>query len=134
VLLEGKRIFVVEDNVENRIVYQLIFVREGASCDFERWGPQAVERLKHFKPVDLIILDLALARGVTGYGIYSEIRALPEFDGVPILAVSATDAAQAIPKTRAQGFSGYIAKPIKQTKFAEQLKRVIDGEAIWDEG
>ena len=31
--LRGKRIFVVEDNVDNRVIYQLLFTREGAAVE-----------------------------------------------------------------------------------------------------
>lgn len=133
-LLKGKRIFVVEDNIENRVVYQMIFMREGVSYDFERWGSDTLWKLEHFKPVDLIILDLMLPRGASGYEIFSDIRTLPNFDHVPIVAVSSSDPSEAIPKARQLGFCGYIAKPIDQARFPEQLRRILDGEAIWDIG
>ncbi|MBX3083144.1 MAG: response regulator [Anaerolineae bacterium] len=132
--LRGKRIFVVEDNMDNRVVYQLIFTREGAMVDFERWGPGAISQLKRFRPVDLIILDLMLARGASGYALFQDIRALPEFDDVPIIAVSSADPGEAIYRTRALGFSGYIAKPIDHHLFPEQIQRIMQGEFVWHEG
>jgi CheY-like chemotaxis protein len=132
--LKGKRIFIVEDNAENRIIYQMIFVRQGVTIEFERFGPEAVQRLRHFGQVDLIILDLMLTRGASGYNVFDEIRNQPEFEGVPIVAVSSADASEAILRTRRQGFSGYIAKPIDQTRFPDQLARIMAGESIWDEG
>lgn len=132
--LKGKRIFVVEDNLENRVVYQMIFIREGIIVEFERWGTDMLWKLERFKPVDLIILDLMLARSVSGFNIFEEIRKLSEFDAVPIIAVSSADSSEAIPKARKLGFSGYIAKPIDQVHFPEQIRRVLIGEAIWDAG
>lgn len=132
--LQDKRIFVVEDNVENRVVYQMIFIREGVTVEFERWGPDAVNKLKRFQPVDLIILDLMLTRGATGYSIFEEIRKLPAFANVPVVAVSSADPSEAIAKTRRLGFSGYIAKPIDQAQFPKQLEELLKGNAIWDEG
>jgi two-component system cell cycle response regulator DivK len=132
--IKGKRIFVVEDNTDNRVIYHMIFVREGAVFEFERWGQGAVQKLERFKPVDLIILDLMLARGTTGYDIFNDIRMLPDFAEVPIIAVSSADASEAIPRTRRQGFSGYIAKPIDQGQFPDQLSRIMEGESLWHEG
>ncbi|MBL8161569.1 MAG: response regulator [Anaerolineae bacterium] len=132
--LAHKRIFIVEDNIENRIVYQMIFMREGTICEFERLGPQAISRLKNFQPVDLIILDLMLAGGISGYDIFDEIRRHPEFNSIPIVAVSSSDASEAIPKTQRKGFSGYISKPIDQVHFASQINRILRGEAVWDSG
>lgn len=132
--LRGKRIFVVEDNVDNRVIYQLLFTREGAAVEFERWGPDAVSQLKRFRPVDLIVLDLMLARGASGYDIFTDIRALDEFADVPIIAVSSADPSEAIYRTQQLGFSGYIAKPIDHRLFPEQLQRIIEGERVWHEG
>jgi CheY-like chemotaxis protein len=131
--LKGKRIFIVEDNAENRVVYQMTFVRLGVIVEFERWGPGAAQRIKEFEPVDLIILDLMLTRGASGYSIFDDIRKLPELEKVPIIAVSSADASEAIPRARRQGFSGYIAKPIDQSRFPDQLSRVLAGEGVWDE-
>ena len=72
--LKDKRIFIVEDNVENRIIYHMILVREGALFEFERWGNTAVQKLQNFKPVDLIILDLMLSARTTGFTVFDEIR------------------------------------------------------------
>jgi CheY-like chemotaxis protein len=132
--LRNKRIFVVEDNVENRVIYQMIFIREGATVEFERWGPDAIYKLNRFKPVDLIILDLMLTMGTSGYGLFEEIRKHPDFDGVPIVAVSSADASEAIPRTQRMGFSGYISKPIDQAQFPKQLCSIMAGEAVWDAG
>lgn len=130
-LLKGKSIFIVEDNIQNRIVFQMSTVIHGAQVEFERWGKDAVARLKGLKTVDLIILDLMLYHGVSGYDIYDEIRALPKYDHVPIIAVSASEPSIAIPKTRAKGFAGFIAKPIDDSLFPRQLAQVISGEQIW---
>lgn len=132
--LKNKRIFVVEDNLENRIVYQYIFLREGVIADFERWGSDAITKLKHMRQVDLIILDLMLANGSSGYDTFDEIRKHPEFNTVPIVAVSSADPSEAIPKTRRYGFSGYISKPIDQSRFPKQLCLILQGVPVWDEG
>jgi CheY-like chemotaxis protein len=133
-LLKGKRIFIVEDNIQNRIVFQMAMVLQGAQIEFERWGKDAVAHLKGFKDVDLIILDLMLYHGISGYDIFDDIRKLPEYDKVPIIAVSASEPAIAIPKTQQKGFSGFIAKPIDDTLFPRQLVQIIAGEKIWYAG
>jgi two-component system cell cycle response regulator DivK len=112
----------------------MIFLRHHAVCEFERWGGQTIQRLKMFKPVDLIILDLMLPKGITGYDIYDQIRMMPDFASVPIIAVSASDASVAIPKTREKGFSGFIAKPIDSLIFPQQIGKILEGEAVWHEG
>jgi CheY-like chemotaxis protein len=133
-LLDHKRIFIVEDNLQNRIIFQLTLTRHGAVLSFEPWGSRVLLQLQALSQIDLIILDLMLANGVSGFDIFDQIRTKPELDRVPIIAVSAIDPSSAIPKARRQGFSGFIAKPIDQELFPRQLAAVIGGEKVWYAG
>lgn len=126
--------FIVEDNTQNRVVFQMILIRQGARVEFERWGKDTIRRLKLLKNIDVIVMDLGLAHGVSGYDVFDEIRAIPEYSNLPIVAVSATDPADGIPKTKLKGFSGFIAKPIDDVRFPRQLAKIIAGEQVWDTG
>jgi two-component system cell cycle response regulator DivK len=132
--LRRKLIFAVEDNTLNRTVFQVTLVMHGARIEFERWGKDTVYRLRRIGEVDLIILDLMLHNGISGYDIFAEIRQLPEYSYTPIVAVSAADPSTAIPKAKELGFSGFISKPVDEEIFSEQLARIINGEMIWDDG
>jgi CheY-like chemotaxis protein len=81
--------------------------------------------------VDLIILDLMLAGGMSGFAVFDQIRDLPQFNEVPIIAVSAMDPAIAIPQVRQKGFVGFIPKPISAREFPRQVAKTIEGERIW---
>jgi CheY-like chemotaxis protein len=133
-ILKGKHIFIVEDNLTNRVVFQMSLLVEGAKVDFERWGDNIIAQLRSRPHIDLIILDLMLAGGISGYDIFTEIRTHNEFDHIPIVAVSAAETTVAIPKAQALGFSGFIAKPIDESLFPRQLARIINQDKIWYEG
>jgi CheY-like chemotaxis protein len=87
-----------------------------------------------FAPVDLIILDLMLGGKIDGVDIFDRIRALPVFNQVPIIGVSAMDSAIAIPLLQRKGFNGFIAKPIDNELFPKQLLQIMAGEALWYDG
>lgn len=129
--LKDKRIFIVEDNIGNRAIAQMLLEQHGARIQFNRWGEGVAQNLKDFLPVDLIILDLMLPRGITGFDIFGDIREIPEFAGIPIIAVSAADPSTAIPEAQERGFNGFISKPIDFQLFPRQIARIIAGEEIW---
>ncbi|HEX2907780.1 MAG TPA: response regulator [Phototrophicaceae bacterium] len=133
-LLQGKRIFIVEDNPLNRATYQMVTVLHGAQLEFERWGRDTLRRLKQVGQVDLVILDLMLPGGVSGYDVFQEIHNAPEFAAIPIIAVSAAEPSTALVKTRQLGFSGFIAKPIDDDLFPKQLAQILAGKQVWDAG
>lgn len=132
--LMNKRIFIVEDNIQNRVVFQVALVRYGASVDFERMGRDTIYRLRGKNELDLIILDLMLAEGLSGFDLVDQIRALPNCASIPILAVSAMDPAVAIPQAREIGLAGFIAKPIDNYVFPKQVLAIINGEQVWHTG
>lgn len=132
--LNKKRVFIVEDNTQNRLIFGMLLRKHGAHVFFEPWGQNTLEQLKRLEQMDLVILDLMLAGGITGYDIFDQIRTLPTYQAVPIVAVSASEPGLAIPKTRAKGFSGFISKPIDLDLFPQQLTQILNGEAVWSAG
>jgi len=133
-LLQDKVVFIVEDNLQNRVVFQMILMRHGARVEFDRWGRDTLSRLKSLKQVDAIVLDLSLSLGISGYDVFDEIRADPQLGQIPIVAVSAGEPAIAIPLTQKKGFNGFIAKPIDDDRFPRQLETIIGGGTVWDAG
>ena len=130
-LLQGKRIFVVEDDPSNLAIITTILRRHGASVPFETWGSGAVETLKMCLPIDLILLDLALPRGVSGYDIYDEIQSVPELASIPVVVVTAADPSIEMPKARGKGINGFISKPLSYATFGNSIASILNGEEIW---
>jgi two-component system chemotaxis sensor kinase CheA len=129
--LQHKRIFLVEDNIGNLTIVKILLEAHGAVVATHRSGQDVLPHLRSFLPVDLIILDLVLPSGVTGYDIFSAIRNQSEFDGVPIVAMSFIDRSKAIPEVKKRGFSGYIGKPISFQDFPKQIGDILAGQSIW---
>lgn len=128
--LHDRSIFIVEDNLENRMIMRLLLTHHGARVDFDIWGRNTISRLQAFAPVDLILMDLMLG-GAHGSDIFDKIRAVPQFAQIPIVAVSASDPTQAIPMCRRKGFAGFIAKPVDDDLFPQQLVRILNRETVW---
>jgi CheY-like chemotaxis protein len=132
--LKGKRIFLIEDNVENRIIFQITLSGAGVIVGFDTWGRDILSKLRAFAPIDLILLDLMYPMGITGYAIYDKLRMAPEFADVPVVAVSAADSSEAIPRCREKGFAGFIAKPIDEFTFRDQIAEIMAGREVWYDG
>ena len=131
-LLNNKHLFCVEDNVTNFSVMRMLLSRDGAFVHLDNWGDLTLEKLEANRiNIDMILLDLKLFNGRSGYEIFAEIKKSEKFEGIPIVAVTASDADVEMPKAKEMGFDGYISKPINPETFAQQLADVFDGKAIW---
>ncbi len=133
-LLENKRVFIIEDKADNREIMSTLLEQAGAVVVAENWGKDLFNKMTTFLPVDIILLDLMYPYFIDGYGIHARIAGNPEFKSIPVVAVSAADASIAIPRTRSNGFQGYIAKPVDFDLFPQQVAQVIAGQSIWYTG
>jgi CheY-like chemotaxis protein len=130
-LLQGKRIFVVEDDPSNLAIITTILRRHGASVPFETWGSGTVDKLRSILPIDLILLDLALPRGLTGYDVFDEIKKVPELKDIPVVLVTAADPTIEMVKARDKGINGFISKPLSYATFGKAVDAILNGEGVW---
>ena len=80
---------------------------------------------------NIILLDLNLPN-TTGYDILKLIRADEQLQGVTVIAVTAQDADVEIPRCKEAGFDGFIGKPLSRSRFPRQLRRILNGEPVWE--
>ena len=130
-LLKGKHIFVIEDNVSNRAVILTLLQQHGAITHFDQWGTHTIDQLRQLDHVDLILMDLMLPRGVSGYDVFDRLQQVPELATIPVVIVSASDPGAEMTKARERGFMGFITKPINHHTFPHRIASVIQGQQVW---
>jgi len=129
--LEGKVAFVLEDDVNNLAIISSILSRIGMTVYFDTWGKSTAVQIKKFMPIDIILLDMMLPNGVSGYDVFDRIRATPGLENVPVVAVTAMDPGTEMAKAREKGFAGYISKPIRSRTLARAIAAILNGQEVW---
>jgi CheY-like chemotaxis protein len=129
--LQGKRIFIIEDDLMNMTVYTVTLRRSGATVIEDFKNTRSVDALSYNLPIDAILLDLMLRYRINGYEIFEQLQSDPRFAHIPVIVVSAADPGIEIPKAKARGLAGFIGKPIDPIKFPQQIAACIDGESVW---
>lgn len=130
---EGKRFFILEDDVTNLAVISAVLKRDGAELFFDTWGTASEVQIVSFLPIDLIILDLMLPQGVSGYDVFDRIKATPELAEIPIIVVTASDPGVEMIRAREKGFDGYLSKPIRAKTFPIAIEMVLNGQQVWED-
>jgi len=131
--LEGLVILAVEDNALNETTLALMLRRIKARFQIVRSGDVVLENGLSMDDLHLILLDIGLPHQ-DGYQVLKQLRAEPRLDGVKIVAMSARDPRVEIDRSKAAGFDGYITKPLRQSAFGNQLRRIMADDPIWDSG
>lgn len=121
-LFDGKKILLVDDDIRN--VFALSSVLEGYNMEviFAENGREAIETLQKNTDFDLILMDMMMPE-MDGYEAMRRIREMPEFEKLPIIALTAKAMKEDRVKCIEAGASDYMKKPI-QTEQLLSLMRV----------
>ena len=74
---------------------------------------------------DLVIADIGMP-GINGYELASQLRALPEYRSVPLIAVTGFAEYDDKEQALAAGFSEYMRKPVEAKLLMETIARLRD--------
>jgi CheY-like chemotaxis protein len=104
-----KRIAVVEDNPDNRLLVRAI-LDDAYELDEYETGATALVGLARNRP-DLVLLDISLPE-MDGTEVLRRLRADPALAGLPVIALTAHAMTGDREKYLAAGFNEYVTKPI----------------------
>lgn len=124
--LAGKRLLLVEDNPDNRMLVQAYLKALKIAIDHAENGQQAVEQFRQ-SHYDLVFMDVQMPV-MDGHEATRRIR---EFErrqnlaATPIIALTAHAIREEIDKCLAAGCNGHLSKPIKKSVLIESVRRYI---------
>lgn len=121
----AKKILVIEDNEQNRYLVSFILQKNEYRVITTRDGLEGMNKAKSEKP-DLILVDIRLP-GMDGYEVTRQLRGLPEFKDVPIIALTAYAMKRDKEKALEAGCDAYIAKPIIPEEFIKVVNSYLKG-------
>lgn len=122
----------VEDDAGGIAIIGVMLRYLGIKAYLNATGEGVIEMARAMRPrPDVIFLDLNLPT-TTGYDLLRQIRADDNLKGALVIAVTVQDADTEIPKCQAAGFDGFIGKPISRSRFPRQLRRILNGEGVWE--
>ena len=125
-------ILIVEDNLNNFILMTRLLAFLGVKkCEWKASGWKVLEFAETLGKIDLILMDIALP-DADGYASLTSLRSNAQFSGVPIVAVTADVSSANVARAREAGFNGFIGKPLDPDRFPNQVRRVLQGEEVWE--
>ncbi|HTP03229.1 MAG TPA: response regulator [Anaerolineales bacterium] len=120
-------ILYIEDNSDNRKLVRRVLEVEGYSVVEASDGLQAMECLET-QHMDLVLMDINMPE-VDGYTLTARIKAMPQFSGLPIVAVTANVMRGDRERSLRAGCDGYIQKPIDIDMLSQQIERFLTRKA-----
>jgi CheY-like chemotaxis protein len=117
------RVLLVEDNELNRDMLSRRLARRGFDVVTALDGEEAIQQTNEIKP-DLILMDMGLP-GLNGWDATRRIKANPETNAIPVIALTAhamnVDREQAL----AAGCDAFETKPVELERLLTTIQNLL---------
>ncbi|MGJ8693013.1 MAG: response regulator [Thalassotalea sp.] len=117
--LKDSRILLVEDNELNQEVAIGLLTNAGFMVSVANNGQEALDKLNQ-RDYDIVLMDMQMPV-MDGVSATIEIRKIPQFKSLPIVAMTANAMVQDKEKCLAAGMNDHIAKPINPGELFKTL-------------
>lgn len=129
-----KKILIVDDNPESRVLLSLILKKEGFHL-YEAEDGNQVQAICRLEQPDLILLDI-LMPGKDGYATCRELKAATDTKNIPVIFLSAKDDVDDKVRGLDLGAVDYITKPYDKAEVVARVKTQLKihtlTEALFD--
>ena len=126
---DKKTLLIVDDVMTSRLLLQDILSPLGFKILTATNGRQGLELALTHKP-DLILTDLFMPIK-TGFTLIAELKQKYDFEGIPIVATSASTLEEVERQSRAAGCNAFLAKPIDDRKLLNLLGKYLNLEWVY---
>ncbi len=121
--MTGRHVLLIEDEPNIIEAIRFILTREGWKVDSHAHGTGAVEMVQKTDP-DLLILDVMLP-GRSGMEILRDLRALPEYENLPVLMLTARGQMRDRDMAERAGVSRFMTKPFSNTEVLAAVRDLL---------
>lgn len=120
--LLGKRLLVVDDAIENSLIFQKYLSGAGSNVDVANSGARALEMVKNSE-YDLVLLDIQMPE-LDGYQVLRLLREENHFFK-PVVALTAHAMEEQRKENLRAGFDGHISKPVSSQTLIESVSSFL---------
>lgn len=119
--LEGRKVLIVDDDERNIIALTAALERRGVIVSSAESGALAIDLLVNKSGIDLVLMDIMMPE-MDGYETMREIRKMPRFKKLPIIALTAKAMVGDREKCLEAGASDYLSKPVDVEQLASLMQ------------
>jgi CheY-like chemotaxis protein len=125
-------VLIVDDDVRNIFSLTAALEQHGMEVTFAENGREGIEKLKSTPGIDIMLVDIMMPQ-MDGYETMQEIRKLPQYRDLPLIAVTAKAMKGDREKCLEAGATDYVSKPVDMDQLLAVL-RVQLGRSTYNVG
>jgi HAMP domain-containing protein/signal transduction histidine kinase/DNA-binding response OmpR family regulator len=120
-VLDGKQVLIVDDDVRNVFALTSVLERQGMKVLFAENGRDGIATLEANPNVDIVLMDIMMPE-MDGYETMTAIREKPQFNKLPIVALTAKAMKGDRERSIAAGASDYVTKPVNVDQLISLMR------------
>ena len=120
-VLWNKKILIVDDDMRNSFALSKLLDERGVRVEIAPNGQKALQTLEANSDIDLVLMDMMMPV-MDGLEATRQIRQLPQFKDLPILALTAKAMKGDREQCLAAGANDYLSKPIDPERLFSMLR------------
>ncbi len=110
-MLAGRKVLVIDDDLRNIFALTSVLEQRDLEVVHAENGRSGIEVLQKNRDVDIVLMDIMMPE-MDGYETTRAIRKIPEFEALPIIALTAKAMKGDREKCLQAGASDYVTKPV----------------------
>lgn len=130
--IQGKRVLSVDDNLKNLELITKFLGKANVHVTSLSDPAKAIDMLfaaqQEGVPFDLVLCDIQMPE-IDGYELVSQIRQIPSFSELPVVALSSIATYGHGSISHEHGFSGFISKPVRSKDILSMMALLLDGSS-----
>ncbi|OAB44969.1 HAMP domain-containing protein [Paenibacillus antarcticus] len=124
-MIKYKKVLVVDDDIRNIFALTTILERHNMMVISAENGYEAITLIEQSSNIDIILMDIMMPI-MDGYETIRAIREKPEFQKLPIIALTAKAMAGDREECLEAGASDYITKPVNSAHLLSMIRSWLD--------
>ncbi|MEU6000831.1 HAMP domain-containing protein [Streptomyces sp. NPDC047197] len=123
----GEKVLIVDDDIRNVFALTSVLEQHGLSVLYAENGREGIEVLEQHDDVTVVLMDIMMPE-MDGYATTTAIRRMPQFAGLPIIALTAKAMKGDREKAIDSGASDYVTKPVDPDHLLSVMEQWMRGE------
>ncbi|GAA3497558.1 hypothetical protein GCM10019016_046610 [Streptomyces prasinosporus] len=123
----GQKVLIVDDDIRNVFALTSVLEQHGLSVLYAENGREGIEVLEQHDDVAVVLMDIMMPE-MDGYATTTAIRRMPQFAGLPIIALTAKAMKGDREKAIESGASDYVTKPVDPDHLLSVMEQWMRGE------
>ncbi|MEU5365773.1 HAMP domain-containing protein [Streptomyces sp. NPDC005925] len=123
----GHKVLIVDDDIRNVFALTSVLEQHGLSVLYAENGREGIEVLEQHDDVAVVLMDIMMPE-MDGYATTTAIRRMPQFAGLPIIALTAKAMKGDREKAIESGASDYVTKPVDPDHLLTVMEQWMRGE------